>query len=312
MSNKTILFVLFSFSNLYSFSQPRLISCNTQNNADGSVSIFANSQANTEYTVKLTFTSLNGFTSRLLIASDVAVVPVNPGNREIIRMVRDKSATNYSLQYRYQYFPGKAFHKIPDTTMEYLLPAAAGYELRVTAVSSTVSTLSQQLKTDYRGTGFLYKLADTICASRAGIVFECSDTAKEGEKTEVIYRSGRNRISIEHKDGTIGIYGITAPVKLLVSAGDEVFPGQPLAVFNKESERYKIYFSTCYLDEKKLLSDNSSDNTLYFIYMPTHFYGNENDRSSLLQVNKQYTVQHPGEIIGAEMSKKEKKKFGLQ
>lgn len=311
MSAKTILFALFSFSSLYSFSQRGLISCTTQNNPDGSVSIYANSHAYADYTLKVTFTSLSGFTTRSLVTLDIALVNVGSGNAEVIKLTRDKNARDFSLQYKTQYFPGRSFQKMPDTSFQYLLPASAGNHLHVSSVSSTVSALSQRLGNEYRGTGFVYKLNDTICASRAGTVYECTDTAKVGEKAGTIFTSGRNKIYIEHRDGTLGIYAMTAPIQLLVSPGDEVFPGKPLAVFNKESEKYTVLFSTCYLDEKKLLSDNSFDNTIYFIYMPTHFYGNENEPSTVLQVKKEYTVQHPGNIIAAEMSKKEKKKFGF-
>jgi hypothetical protein len=131
-----------------------------------------------------------------------------------------------------------------------------------------------------------------------------------GEKTEVAVNRGRNRILIEHRDGTLGNYGITAPIHILVHSGEEVFPGQPLAVFNKESERYMVIFSISYLDEKKLLLENVPDNAFYFMYIPTYFYGSENERSTILQVRKDYTVQHPKDIISAEMTKKEKKKFG--
>jgi hypothetical protein len=311
MSAKTILFALFSFSSLYSFSQPRLITCTTQNNPDRSVSIYANSLAYAEYTLKVTFTSLEGFTTRSLTTSNIALVTVGTGNREVIKLTPGISARNYSLQYRTQYFPGRAFHRMPDTSFQYLLPSGTGKHLHVSQVSSTVSLLSQRLGTEFRGTGFVYKLNDTICASRAGTVFECSDTAKQGEKAGMVFSSGRNRISVEHRDGTLGIYAMTAPIQLLVSPGDEVFPGQPLAIFNKESEKYILLFSICYLDEKKLLSDNSFDNTVYFIYMPTYFYENENEPSTVLQVNKEYMVQHPGNIIAAEMTRKEKKKFGF-
>jgi hypothetical protein len=311
MNGRTILFILFSFSSFYSFSQAGLIRCSTQNNPDKSVSINASSQAYADYTLKVTFTTLEGYTSRSLNISNIALVTVHPGNAEIMKLTQDNSARNFSFQYRYQYFPGLSFHKMPDTSFQYLLPASAGNRIRVTSISSTVSMLSQKLGTEYRGTGFNYKLNDTICAARAGIVFEAIDTVTVGEKAEEIYKRGRNRINIEHRDGTLGNYGITAPIKLLVSPGDEVFPGQPLAVFNKENERYTVIFSTCYLDEKKILAENNMDNTLYFNYMPAYFYGSENDRSTILQRNKEYTVQHPGNIIAAEMTKKEKKKFGF-
>lgn len=170
--------------------------------------------------------------------------------------------------------------------------------------------MSQALKTDYRGTGISYKANDTICAARAGIVYECSDTAREGEKVETAYRSGRNRVMVQQQDGTLGLYGITAPIKLLVKPGDDVFPGQPIAVFNKEADRYRVYFSVCFLDEGKLLSGTSQENTQYYTYIPVVFCGSESERSSHLQSNKEYIVQHPKEIITAEMSKREKKKFG--
>jgi hypothetical protein len=311
MSAKAILFALFSLSSLCSFGQPRLINFTTQNNSDRSVSIYANSQAYADYTLKVTFTSLDGYTSRSLFTSNIALVTVSPGYAEVIKLLPESSARSFSYQFKSQYFPGRPFRRMPDTSFQYLLPGNTGNHLRVSQVSSTVSLLSQRLGTEFRGTGFMYRLNDTICASRAGTIFECSDTAKQGEKAGMIFTSGRNKISIEHKDGTLGIYAITAPIKLLVSPGDQVFPGQPLAIFNKESEKYTLLFSTCYLDEKKLLAENSPDNTIYFIYMPTHFYGNENESSTVLQTNKEYTVQHPVNIIAAEMSKKEKKKFGF-
>jgi len=317
MKNNIFLFVFFFLISSFSFSQSALITCSTKSNPDRSVSIYANCQANAEYTVKLIFSSYSGYTSRSFLNSNVALVTINRGYMEIMKLIPDNSI-NPSLQYKYQYFPGRAFKKMPDTTFEYLLPASSGKKLQVTRVSSQVSSLFQQtgvnIGTEYRGTGFLYSPGDTICASRAGIVFECSDTLKTPEKTETVFMRGRNRISIEHRDGTLGIYGVLSPIKLLVKTGDEVFPGQPLAVFNSNGEKYIVLFSTCYLDEKKLLSDNSYDNSrpVHFIYMPTHFYADENDRLTKLQVRGQYTVQHPNEIITAEMSKKEKKKFEVQ
>ena len=318
MTVKTILYSLFFFNCLFSFSQSGLITCSTQSNPDRSVSIYANSPAAAEYTVKLTFSTLSGYTSRSFVVPSVALVSVNPGYMEIMKLTPDNT-NNLSLPYKYQYFPGKAFKKMPDTSFEYLLPATNGKQLSVARVSFQTTSLSDRIGinigTDYRGTGFIYKPGDTICASRAGIVFECSDTMREAEKTETVYNRGRNRVAIEHRDGTPGIYEVLAPIKLLMSVGDEVFPGQPLAVFNNDSGRNLVLFSTCYLDEKKiLLSDNIFDNSspVHFIYMPTHFYADENDRLTKLRIAKQYTVQHPKDIIATEMNKKEKKKFGFQ
>ena len=47
------------------------------------------------------------------------------------------------------------------------------------------------------------------------------------------------------------------------------------------------------------------------VYIPTHFYTGANSQLTPLQVNNSYIVQHPKEIITAEMSKKDKKKWGF-
>lgn len=311
MTTKTILIALFIFINSNSFCQPAMIRCSSQNNPDRSVSIYASSESDADYTVKLIFSTLSGYTSRSLISSNSALAIINKGNTEIIKLTPDISLT-HALQYKCYSFPGHSFTKMPDTSLQYLIPASAGNQVGVISVSSTVSLLSQKLGTEFRGTGFIYKLNDTICASRAGTVFEVSDTTTVGEKTYEVYKRGRNRIEIEHRDGTIGNYAITAPIHSLVSPGDEVFPGQPLAVFNKESERYMVIFSTRYLNEKSLLAETSPDYNLYYIYMPIYFYASENERSTILERTKKYFAQHPPDIISKEMTKKEKKKFGYQ
>jgi len=310
MSFKTFLFIVFSFSGI-SASAQRLISFKTETNPDRTVSIYANSQAYGEYTGRISFTSLSGFTTRSMTTQDIAIVRINRGNAEVMRFTRENSFTGPSLQYKTQYFPGRSFRKMPDTTFEYLIPSNAGNRVRVTGISSTVSPLSQKLGGEYRGTAFACKLNDTICAARGGIVFFTSDTALEAEKKETAYKSGRNRVEIQHRDGTLGNYGISSPIKLLVSSGDEVIPGQPLAVFNTESEKYRLYFSISYLDEEKLIADIGFNNNLYYVYMPAYFYGSENERPGNLQLGKEYIALRSAAIVSSEMTKREKKKFGF-
>ena len=77
-----------------------------------------------------------------------------------------------------------------------------------------------------------------------------------------------------------------------------------------------VLFSTYYLDEKKVMMADNNNNEIKkpssFVYMPAHFYADENNKSVILAINKQYAVQLPKELIAAEMSKKDKKKLGLQ
>jgi len=188
--------------------------------------------------------------------------------------------------------------------------------LRISKVSSVANRLGQKNANEFYGTGFIYGTGDTICAARAGTVYECSDEIKEGEKGNEVYHSNRNRVRIQHKDGTLSHYSIRAPIKLLVAEGDYVVPGQPIAVFNKESERYEVLFSVEYLDEKRVMAGNTSDasaNLVYYFSLPTVFCVNEDGQTNPLTVmNQTFKISHPKQFIGLELSKKQKKKLGLQ
>ncbi|MEO5685118.1 MAG: hypothetical protein ABIQ88_20910 [Chitinophagaceae bacterium] len=294
-------------------AQERLITCRSERNADNSISIFSDSQAYGEYTMKLVFSSFNGYRSSSLMISNYTLATVMRGQKELLKLTPDKQASSFSYQYTYQYFPGRALRKSPDSAFLYLLPAAAGKQLLISKVNAIEDWIGQKRPEEFYGAGFIYHLGDTICAARAGTVYECSDAVKEGEQGAQTYKSGRNNIAVQQRDGSICRYEALAPIRLLVSAGDEVLPGKPLAVFNKESEKLIVLFSAYYLDEKKLSLYKSGENissSYNYIYIPLHFYTGDNNNSSAIQVNKLYTVQHPKDIVAAEMSKKEKKKLG--
>ena len=313
MHIKTILFILLSFYILPSFSQQQLITCSLERNADNSISIISDSKAFGDYTVKLIFDSLTDYTTSSPVIANTVLATVKQGKREILKL-QNKLASASTFQYRYLYFPGRALRKAPDSSFIYLLPANAGNHIRISKVSAVAELPEQKTPGDYFGTGFIYQSGDTICASRAGIVYDCTDDVSAGEKTDDFYKSGRNKIHIQHNDGSLCTYDILAPIQLLVSPGEDVYPGKPIGIFNKQSEAYTVLFSTCYLDERKLMTANGNEDkpaSSNFIYIPTYFYTGENGKLTALQVNNSYIVQHPKEIITAEMSKKDKKKWGF-
>jgi hypothetical protein len=315
MKCKKLLPLLFAVLAIPVLSQTRLITCRSERNKDHSISIFAESIAYGDYTVKFTFTGFAGYSLSVpMYNGNVALATAYTGIREIMRLTPVLSSGNFAMQYRYNYFPGAALQKKPDTSFVYLLPGTENTPLRISRVTSIVERLGQKPTDEFTSIGFIYRLGDTICAARAGMVYHCSDEAREGEKvTEFFTRKNRNSISIQHKDGTLGHYEMLAPIHLLVAPGDYVIPGQPLAVFNKESDKYHLLFSVSYLDQTKVSVDNSNTDTQTspYSYLPTLFYLDENNRSATPELRKQYTTLHPKEIIGAEMSKKEKKKLGL-
>lgn len=311
-----ILIVLFFQCFCYSIAQPSLITFTNEQNSDKSISIYAESQAYADYTVKLLFTTLTGYKSYAL-TNNTAVVTASRGKREILKLTREPFGNSFSYYYKYYYYAGLALRKAPaENSVTYLLPGTPESVIRITGVSNIKDQLNQKSQEEFHVYGFRYeKNGDTICAARAGTVYICSDEVKVAEKGTDVFRSNRNRIMIEHRDGTIAQYSIRNPTQLLVKPGDIVLPGDPLAIFNQENERYEIFFSVTYLDEKRLLADinEASANQSKYVSLPTLFAVNEEGQTSDLSVISQtFKVFHPKKVIGAELSKKEKKKLGLQ
>lgn len=294
-------------------SQQNIISFSSENNTDGSVSIIGDCRGNAEYTVRIFFSILNGYQSSL---GSEGTTTVYKGRREIARLTRDKSASYFQYQYKCQYFTGRGMRKIPDSSFIYLLPVTEGRSLTISGVQNIAEKIGQTPTEQLISTGFQYHLGDTICAARAGKVYEIFDGVKEGEKGTEFYKKERNKINILQKDGTLAYYSILAPVQLLVADGDDVIPGQPIAIFNKESEKYTVLFSVNYLDQKKLVADRDPspfdpNRVSHYTFLPVLFYRDTEQKSGYLQKGMTYNAIHPKEMIATELSKKEKKKLGL-
>jgi hypothetical protein len=297
-------------------AQETLVTCTSERNTDNSISIYAESQIQGEYTLKLSFPNLLGYKANN-IYNDMAFVTITRGKREVVKLIPDKMAPSFSFNYRWTYFPGIAQRKMPaDSNFQYLLPGTKDNVIRISKVSNIGERLGLKNVNEYFGVGFIYGVGDTICAARAGTVYTCNDDVKTGEKGTMIYSSKRNQVNIQQKDGTLAHYTIRAPIKLLVAAGDNVVPGQPMAVFITESERYEVMFSVSYLDEKSLTLNSpiGSSNTApaYYHYLPTLFCISEDGQTSNLSIiNQTFKIGYPKELVGTELSKKDKKKLGL-
>lgn len=294
-------------------AQKPIITCTTVQNNDRSLSIYATCDAIGEYSVKINFTSLEGYNPS--INRDHVITTVYKGRTEVVKLTPIPSASSFSLNYNYQYFTGSALSKKPDTTFTYLLPSTLDNKIRVSKVTSIATTLGQTTPEELVSTGFIYHFGDTVCAVRAGTIFENFDGVQEGEKGNEFFRKERNHIFIVQKDGTLAYYYFTAPIKLLVEEGEKVIPGEPIALFNKESDKYRLLLSVNYLDEKKIFSVNKSDPSekkTYYKYLPLLFLTDETSKSISLQPDHAYVVTKTTDIIGKELNKKEKKKRGLQ
>lgn len=299
-------------------SQAQPIRLVLERNGDNSLGIYGSCNIYGDYTVRITLTEFAGYNCSLPLYSNIGIANVTRSDRlEVARFTPQKTASQYLMRFRYTYYPGRALNKVSDPEFAYLIPARAGTEVRVMRVTS-VGDFIKKIKDEKNTTGeqnlshaFVYHQGDTVCAARAGIVFDYEDKENAETRTE-LYTANRNRIRIEHKDGTLAQYSIPSNIKPLVGPGDFVVPGQPIAVFDKPSEKYQVYFSTYYLDEKKLNTSygNLTDLPNMYTALPAYF-SDGGTKGVLLNNNTLYTAKHPPENIALELTKRERKKLGL-
>ena len=310
----SLLILCFSFM-ITATAQESLVTITSERNTDNSVSIYADSRINGDYTLKITFPTLTGYKGNN-VYNDIAVVTITRGKREVVKLVPDKLSPSYSFFYQHTYFPGIAQRRAPaDSNFQYLLPGTKDNVIRISRVSNIGDMLKLKNPNEYAGIGFVYAAGDTICAARAGTVYSCADDVVKDEKGALVYTSKRNHINIQQKDGTLANYAVRAPIKLLIAAGDNVIPGQPIAVFTSQSEHYEVLFSVSYLDEKAVMVNTQNAGAItpvYYHYVsPVFCVGEDGHTSNLSVVNQTFKVGYPKELIGVELSKKDKKKLGL-
>lgn len=81
-------------------------------------------------------------------------------------------------QYGYTYYAGTAFRKTPVNYIHYVLPITPDKTTKVTKVESISDLLGQKSENQFYAQGFTYNLGDTICATRAGNVYNINDQLK--------------------------------------------------------------------------------------------------------------------------------------
>lgn len=295
--------ILFFLASLSTQAQNNLIQLKSENNADGSVTVYATSYASGTYTLKVDF-NITGFNT---IINNPYITSIQQGRSQICKFVPDKTTGYKYLSFKYNYFPGTTSRKAPTNYPYYVLPIMPGKSSMAIPVSH-FKALFQQPTEQHYAQGFTYALGDTICAARAGVVYNVNDQLKQGEGKTVAYSDNRNRIFIQHKDGTVAHYTILAPMLSLVENGDFVIPGQPIAVFNKPAEKFHVLFSVYYLDNNKLMEEQPTD---VYQSLPIQFYLNNNALSTTLNIGQRYQTENSLEIITKELNKKELKKNGF-
>lgn len=287
----------FSQSDLRVYSEP-------DNFKKNSLRLMAEKKKPGSFTCTVTFMQLIGY--RCSEGGDNFTVTVSGSDlQQIATLTPIENATSYALSYNYHTYRGRSISKL-DSLYPYLLPRTPGRSIK-TSGTYFIGELFGKSNSEFYAMGFQYQLGDTICATRAGIVYDASENAEQSKENELFNNKSRNNIFIEHNDGTIARYQVQSPIKLLIHVGDKVIPGQPLAVFDKEDKTYLVIFNLSYLNIKS----KSAAGTNYFTTRP-RFILSENKIELANAFTNYPEVIHPNDIIIKELSNREIKKLGLK
>lgn len=277
-------FVLLSHS-LYSQQHTRGVLFTSERNNKGEIIIVAENRDFCDYFVKIEFRDLMDYTVRGNITKGETV---SRGKKIIATLTKSNPNSRGTYNYSTRIYKGSLDSKVnPDFI--YTLPVKDGDSIQsLPAKGSRFTTIFN-----------LQQVGDTIYACRGGQVCD-----KDLTDTETRSASQKNSITIYHNDGSLGEY--TNYSKELVSVGDNVKIGQPIAIVKpNEKGQKRVRFSVYFLDKNRV--ENNETGLKHSSLVPV--FHSANNRDGKLENKTTYIAQITEELLMQDMSKKELKKY---
>lgn len=192
-----------------------------------------------------------------------------------------------------------------------MLPFKAGKSIEIIEASNVGGKyFGSEKPIDWKSFIVYSNESDTIFSMRKGIVIKIIDEYENDDKVNKTYTSDKNRILIEHEDGSYAAYKGFDKNKIFVKLGKEVYPHTTLGQLEKFNiTNYRLDFNVFYylenlLDDTKSTLKNRNYKAKYL--NPIFFTDNQNTK---IKSGENYKVSYNQEIKLQEFSKIEKKKY---
>jgi hypothetical protein len=219
---------------------------------------------------------------------------LEPGFNALFTLQRYPDAGVPRFNYQIKSFKSNPM-ALADLDFPYLIPFSQGKEVSVFDVKDLAGFWGSEEPDSWNATGFQATPGEPVFASRTGIVVEVVGSQRTGEP-QSWYHTWNNSVTVLQSDGTLICYRNVLDTSKKLKVNERIFAGQQLGVVAPESTEIIILIFQH--------SINSSD--LRFVI--PQFVTGENKTGILLSSQK-YTVVHPIEIRGLEMSRKEHRKI---
>lgn len=218
---------------------------------------------------------------------------LDPGFNTLFILERDLDAGVPRFNYQIKSYRSNPM-ALADLDFPYLIPFSPDAEVSVFDVKNMDGFWGTEEPGSWNATGFKASPGQSVYASRNGIVVEVVGAERTGDP-QSWYHTWTNTVTLLQPDGTLICYRNVADNGKKLKIGEKVFAGQQLGeVIPRADEMIMLIFQH---------SLNSSD--LRFII--PRFVISESETGQLLPSRK-YSVAHPKEIRGIEMTRREKRR----
>lgn len=219
---------------------------------------------------------------------------LEPGFNNLFTLQRYPDAEVPRFNYQIKYFRSNPMAKI-DLDFPYLFPFAPGSTVQSFNVENINGFAGTSEPRGWLATGFEVIAGQAIYAARNGIVVEITGGTRSTEP-ETWYNGWKNSITLLQSDGTLICYRNVVDPKKKLKVGQKVYAGQEIGEIVTGASQLIVLV---YHD-----SLNSKDK----LFIIPQFVTAENE-IELVSPSKKYRVIHPKEIMGMEMTNKEKRKL---
>ncbi|MFN1835065.1 hypothetical protein AB2B38_007375 [Balneola sp. MJW-20] len=263
-------------------------------------------QSYAPYTIKVDFNNVQN-----------AIPPRNPyytvaqTGRSLFLRLRKSGAGSGPVRYRYSYTRYRGCYDAePDKDVEYLLPVGPDKSVQISSLTSLKSYDPTGSK-EREVIGHAYRVGrgDTVYAVRKGRITLTYNGSEDESKN--VFNRDQNWLEIVHEDCTFARYRQLKKGTITVEPGDEVNPGDPLAVVaNAENEGDEFFNIRYSYSNLKSIIDKGKDPSMsnpqaYFV--PD--FRTANGSKVKLKSGDTYHAVHPEEVITQEMNRRERRRY---
>lgn len=306
---KSIIITYLCFCSLVTLAQ-KDIEISMERLSDKSIEFYCNNNTQGTKTVQLKIVRLenasfhnNKFIARPGKTRLTKLKPIDPNNHIIFE--------NYSYRHFDGFIPKK---KVED--FRYAMPIANGISAKVLHLTSVrESLLHTESDSEYKAYAFIIPNGESAHVARKGKVIKVVDEFESDVVDQYTVSRKANSIQIEHDDGTIAEYNGFEMGSILVSEGEAVITGQKLGTISRyESQNgtVQLRFYIKYLRDldffeygEKTLEVGKTKS--WYDFLDPLFVTTSGDVH--LEKNEEYTSLVDVDLITAEFSKREKKKW---